>query len=364
MAKYTELSVSAQAIKQEEPESVPPAVKVTELYKRYTGRWRGRDNSGKYTFKSIVLGTKWETVALDRVSFSVGHGEVFGLLGPNGSGKTTLIKILTNLVIPDSGAAYVEGINVLRRPYAAAEKLQTVLAESIGLEKRITARQNLQLFATLYGLPKEETRDRIDWLLENFGLTNVADEPSQAFSTGMSRRLSICRVLLSDASVVVFDEPTAGLDPSAADNLRQLILRDLVRREKKTVIIATHNMAEANSMCTRIGLLNRGKLITIGSPEEIRRSVEDRVDLSITLQGEDGHSDQLKRELEKVDGIFSVDMVTMQETKQIRLAGRMDMRYLDVFSLLSAHGLRVLSLETSSASLEDAFIRLTREAEK
>jgi ABC-2 type transport system ATP-binding protein len=359
--RETELSTLGKVIEQTGSESVPPAVKISELYKRYSGRRRGGHFSSKGFLKSIVFGKDWEVIALDGVSFSINHGEVFGLLGPNGSGKTTLIKILSNLVIPDSGAVYVEGISVVRRPYAAAARLQTVLAESIGLEKRITARQNLQLFASLYGLSKQEAEPRIDELLEYFGLSEVANKPSQSFSTGMSRKLSICRVLLSKASVIVFDEPTSGLDPSAADDLRQLILRDLVNREKKTVMIATHNLAEANSMCTRIGLLSKGKLIALGTPEEIRRSVEDRTDLSITLGGVDGRPDDLQRELANVDGVLSVNIVGIQETKQIRLTGRKDMDYLDVFSLVSAHGMSVLSVETSSPSLEEAFIRLTRE---
>jgi len=358
------LSTLGGVIEETKPESVPPAVRISELYKRYSGRRRGGDYSPKGFLKTILIGRKWEVVALDKVSFTVNHGEVFGLLGPNGSGKTTLIKILSNLVIPESGAAFVEGINVVRRPYAAAARLQTVLAESIGLEKRITARQNLQLFASLYGLSRQEANSRIDELLEYFGLQEVANKSSQSFSTGMTRKLSICRVLLSNASVIVFDEPTSGLDPSSADSLRRLIMQDLVYREKKTIIVATHNLAEANEMCTRIGLLSKGKLIAIGTPEEIKRSVEDRTDLSITLRGTVGRPDELQRELGKVDGVLSVEIADSLEAKQIRLTGRKDMDYLDIFSVVSAHGLNVLSLETSSPSLEEAFIRLTGEAQK
>jgi ABC-2 type transport system ATP-binding protein len=358
------LTVLEGAIRQAEHEPVPPAVKITELYKRYAGRQRGGNFSPRGFLKAIVVGKEWETVALNKVSFSVEHGDVFGLLGPNGSGKTTLIKILANLVIPDSGSAYVEGINVVRRPYAAAARLQTVLAESIGLEKRLTAKQNLKLFAGLYGLPKGEANAKIDRLLDYFGLSEVADKQSQSFSTGMTRKLALCRVLLSNASVVVFDEPTSGLDPAAADDLRQLLLRDLVRREKKTIIIATHNLEEASSMCTRIALLDEGRLIALGSPEEIRRSVQERVDVSITVSGEDAQLNELREELGKVEGVSSVELVNMQKARQIRLTGRKDMHYLEVFSRVSAHKLEVLSLETSSPSLEDAFIRLTRGSQK
>jgi ABC-2 type transport system ATP-binding protein len=346
------------------PEPTTPAVKVVDLYKRFYGTKRRLTLSPMHLVDSFVKGRPWETVALDKVSFSVGHGEVFGLLGPNGSGKTTLIKILSNLVIPDSGAAYVEGINVARRPYATAERIQTVLSESIGLEKRLSIRDNLMLFASLYSLPKSEALERIDHLLEFFGLAKFADKSSQSLSTGMSRKLSVCRVLLSRASVIVFDEPTSGLDPRSADDFRNLILQDLVKREKKTIIMATHNLVEATSMCTHIALLNQGKLVTVGTPEDIRGRVEDRIDMTITLEGEGGPLDELRGRLGGADGVHSVYILDSGGVKQVRLSGKKDLNYLAVLSLISAGGFKVQSLETSSPSLEDAFLKLTREGMK
>jgi ABC-2 type transport system ATP-binding protein len=342
-------------------ESAPPAVKLVEIYKRYSGRSR-RLRSSKGIFRTMIFGMPWETVALNKVSFSVDHGEVFGLLGPNGSGKTTMIKILSNLVIPDSGAAYVEGINVARRPYATAARLQTVLSDPLGMERRISARQNLTLFASLYNLPKAESKEKIDRLLEYFGLSEYADKTSQSLSTGMSRKLSVCRVLLSNASVIVFDEPTSGMDPTSADSFRRLILDDLVKREKKTILMATHNLVEATSMCTRIALLSKGRLLAEGTPEEIRRAVADRVDMTVTVGGETDLLGGLQGEIAKVDGVLTVEVAGANGEGQIRLTGRKDMNYLGVLSLVSGRGLKLLSLETSSASLEDAFLRLTREA--
>ena len=268
-------------------------------------------------------------------------------------------------MIPDGGAAFIDGIDVARRPYAAAAKLQTVLAESIGLEKRITARQNLMLFASLYNLPKIEADERIDRLLDYFGLMEVADKASQAFSTGMSRKLSMARVLLSNASVVVFDEPTSGLDPASADDFRRLIINDLVRKSGKTVLMATHNLTEAKSMCDRIALLNEGKLMTVGSPEEITRAVEDRIDMAITVVGiMNRPQGELRDNLAKVEGVHSCEIVDVVGGKQVRLRGVKELNYLDVFSIISSNGLKVSSLETSSPSLEEAFLRLTREARK
>ena len=345
---------------QSKPEGATPAVKIVEIYKRYHGRTHRFTFNPTRLASSFIVGKEWETVALNDVSFSVDHGEVFGLLGPNGSGKTTLIKILSNLVIPDGGTAYVEGINVVKRPYAATARLQTVLSDPLGMERRISARQNLLLFASLYHIPKSEADERIDRLLEYFGLTEYADKSSQSLSTGTSRKLSVCRVLLSDASVIIFDEPTSGLDPSAADNFRRLILEDLVKREKKTVIMATHNLAEAVSMCTRIALLNKGKLLAVGTPEEIRRTVEDRVDVTLILNQAGGPLADVQPLLTGVEGVQSVEVMDAHGIRQVKLSGRKDLDYLNVLSVLASKGMKVTSLETSSASLEDAFLRLTR----
>ena len=341
---------------------VTPAVKIVELTKRY--QWRTREfHLSAGGIRSFIEGKQQETVALDKVTFSVDHGEVFGLLGPNGSGKTTLIKILSNLVVPDSGSVFVEGINLARRPYEAATKLQTVLSESIGLEKRLTAKQNLMLFASLYNLPKLEAEERIDKLFDYFGLSEVADKTSQSFSTGMSRKLSVARVLLSNSSTVVFDEPTSGLDPGSADSFRQLIMEDLVKRNGKTIIMATHNLHEAKMMCTRIALLSKGKLLAIGSPEEITRAVGEGIDVTLTVANDSGPLEDLRSGLSKVEGITSVDISDTLGGKRISLHGRKDMGYLEIFSAISAKGLKVLAVETSSPSLEEAFLRLTREGQ-
>jgi len=340
-----------------------PAIEVVELTKVYS--WRERKIVPSKNFMRMLLaGEECETVALDKVNFSVDHGEVFGLLGPNGSGKTTLIKILSNLVIPESGKVVVDGIDVLKNPYVAASRLQTVLSESIGLEKRISAKENLLLFASLYNLPKNEANERIDKLLAFFGLTEVADKSSQSFSTGMSRKLSVARVLLSNASVVVFDEPTSGLDPGAADSFRRLILQDLVKDKGKTVLIATHNLSEASFMCNRIALLNRGRLLAIGSPDEVSRTVGDRMHLSVTLDGPGTGLGMLLEKLRKLEGVLLAESSDDKGVNEIVVTGRKDMDYTNVFGLISDQGFRVVSFETSSPTLEEAFLRLVREAKR
>ncbi len=343
-----------------------PAVQVIDLEKKYSSftRRRRRANTPR-AFLNAVIGRRDKSiVALDGVSFSVQPREVFGILGPNGSGKTTMIKILSTLVLPDKGSALVEGIDVVKNPYTSARHLQTVLTETTGLEKRITARQNLELFATLYGLPKEEAKQRIDELLNFFGLQDRADTMSQKFSTGMSRKLSVCRVLLSRASVIVFDEPTNGLDPIAASEFRHLLTKVLVAERAKTIILATHNLWEAEQICDRIALLRKGRLLAIGSPNDIRTRVADRVELSIRVGSSTGDSGGLIDGLKKVAGIQHADASMEEDGSQLKISieGTKDFDYSEVFSLLKSRGLRIMGLEASQPSLEDAFLKLTKEA--
>jgi ABC-2 type transport system ATP-binding protein len=340
-----------------------PAVKIVELSKRFSGTRRRLSLSHDFAHQ-FLFGTKWETQALDKVSFEINHGEVFGLLGPNGSGKTTLIKILSNLVLPDSGSAFVEGVNVAKRPYAAAEKLQTVLSEGAGLEKRVSARSNLQLYGSLYNVPKKEADERITYLLKYFGIENFAERSSQSLSTGTSRKLTVCRVLLSNAPIIVFDEPTSGLDPVSADNFRRLIMDDLVKREKKTIMMATHNLTEAMSMCTRIALLSHGRLLAVGTPEEIRRSVGDTVDVTMDLQGDTTRLGTLQDALTKVEGVNTAAIENYKGGVRVRVNGKRDMDYFEAISLVHDQGFKLQSLESSAPSLEDAFLKITKEEGK
>ena len=156
-------------------------------------------------------------------------GGVFGLLGPNGAGKTTLIKILSTLVLPDSGHALVGGIDVVQRPRASLRILQTVLSQNAGFEVRLSGRQNLEFYAALYGVPKDVAKEKIEELLGFTGLADRADVVFQKYSTGMARRLLVARALLSSATILVFDEPTSSLDPVSASEFRKLIKEELVR---------------------------------------------------------------------------------------------------------------------------------------
>lgn len=304
--------------------------------------------------------------ALDKVNFAIAPGDIFGLLGPNGAGKTTLIKILSTLVLPDSGQALVYGTDVVKHPRAVLKKLQAVLAEGWGFERRLTGRQNLEFYATLYGIPRDTASERIAALLEFCQLGDAADRMFQKYSTGMTRKLLVGRALLTDASVLLFDEPTSGLDPASAADFRRFLKDVLVRERGKTLIWATHNLWEAEQVCDTIGVLNKGHIVATGKPSEVRNAIAEKVNMTITILGNgvESKAEDLGR-LSRVDGVTAFDAKKDVETANVllQIEATRDVDYNKIFETLSALGLRIIEIEASQPSLEEAFIRLTRGAE-
>jgi len=346
---------------------VTPALQVIDITKRYDVRVRRITSSLEFrSFVSVLRGKRDKQItALDKVNFTIAPGEVFGLLGPNGAGKTTLIKILSTLVLPDSGRALVYGTDVVKKPRVVLKMLQAVLAEGWGFERRLSGRQNLQFYATLYGIPSETAAKRIDELLEFCQLTEAADQMFQKYSTGMTRKLLVGRALLTEASVLLFDEPTSGLDPASAADFRGFLKNVLAQERGKTLIWATHNLTEAQQVCDTIGVLNKGHIIATGTPAEIRNSIAEKVSMTITLSGT-GFASQREGfgRISSIDGVTQFGLRTDPETTNVRLdvEATKDVDYNKIFETLSSLGLRIVGIEASQPSLEEAFIRLTRGA--
>jgi ABC-2 type transport system ATP-binding protein len=337
-----------------------PAIRITNLVKRYGKRGSVTSAVDVKSYLSTIRGKANGTVtALDGVSLTVREGEVFGLLGPNGAGKTTLIKILSTLITPDAGEVLVYGSDVAKKPRAVLRKLQTVLSQSTGFELRLSGRRNLELYASLYGIPKDEARKRIDSLLEFTGLTARADDPFQKYSTGMARKLLVSRALLSDASLLVFDEPTSSLDPGSAMEFREFIRRDLVE-EGKTVFLATHNLHEAQMICDRIALIQAGKIIAVGTPSEVRAMVGEGVKLTLVLgSGHESMRSALQLGLKEVGGLLDFRIEASGEDLILSISGNREIDYNGIFRLLIGTNLRVKSVEATEPSLEEAFLSLT-----
>ncbi|KUK31319.1 MAG: Daunorubicin resistance ABC transporter ATPase subunit [Thermoanaerobacterales bacterium 50_218] len=205
--------------------------------------------------------------AVNGVSFSVEEGEIFGLLGPNGAGKTTLIRMLTTLTRPTAGELFVAGYSV-RKHQVEVKKRIGVVPQQNNLERELTGRQNLLLHALLHKVDRAERNQRINELLEYVGLQDRADDRVQNYSGGMARRLLIARALVHRPSILFLDEPTIGLDPQTRRKIWDLI--QIMNRDGVTVLLTTHYIEEAESLCHRVGIIDYGRLIALGTPSELK----------------------------------------------------------------------------------------------
>lgn len=239
------------------PDRPAPAVALADVSRRFPSRQQAQQR---------------EVLALDRVSLRVETGELFGLLGPNGAGKTTLLRVISTLLAASAGRVWVCGIDAAREPQEVRRRIGVVLGGERSLYWRLTGRENLWYAAALHDLPRSIARERAAGLLALVALADRADDLVERYSTGMRLRLALARALLHDPAVLILDEPTAGLDPQAAAGIRAL-LAALSRDQDRTTIMATHNMDEADRLCTRVGILDRGRLVACDSPAALKALV-------------------------------------------------------------------------------------------
>jgi ABC-2 type transport system ATP-binding protein len=211
-----------------------------------------------------------ETKALDGLSLSVPAGTIFGLLGPNGAGKSTTVKILTTLSAPDAGSARVGGFDVINEPQKVRSVIG-VVAQSSGVDEEATGRENLELQGQLYGVRGQELDERVDELLERFGLADAASRIAKGYSGGMKRRLGITMGLVHRPRVLFLDEPTTGLDPEVRAAMWNEI-RELAQGERMTILLTTHYLEEADQLAQALAIVDRGKVVAEGTPEELKRA--------------------------------------------------------------------------------------------
>ncbi|HSG45565.1 MAG TPA: ABC transporter ATP-binding protein, partial [Anaerolineales bacterium] len=212
-----------------------------------------------------------EQIAVDGMTFHVKQGEVFGLLGPNGAGKTTTVRMLNGILPPSAGTARVFDHD----PVADGESIRRmtgVLTETPALYERLSAYNNLKFFATLQGIPQADITQRVDEMLEFFELSHRAKDKVETFSKGMKQRLALARALIHKPPLLFLDEPTSGLDPEAAQQVNDLIA-DLSNQNGQTVILATHNLTEAQRLCDRVAIINKGRILALGSLDELARKL-------------------------------------------------------------------------------------------
>jgi ABC-2 type transport system ATP-binding protein len=209
--------------------------------------------------------------AVNDISFTIQEGEVFGLLGPNGAGKSTTIKMLTTLLSPTSGQARVNGFDIVRQTTAVRHSIGYV-PQALSADGNLTGYENLLIFAKLYDLPASERKERIQEVLAYVGLSEAAGQLVRNYSGGMIRRLEVAQSLLHSPRVLFLDEPTVGLDPVARQAIWDHLL-ELKQAGQMTIFLTTHSMEEADSLCTRIGIMHRGNIAAIGTPDELKATV-------------------------------------------------------------------------------------------
>jgi ABC-2 type transport system ATP-binding protein len=284
-------------------------------------------------------------VALDRVSLAIPEGEIHGLLGPNGAGKTTLVKILSTVLLPTDGQARVLGHDVVAETKAVRPLIGIVFGGERGLYWRLTGRQNLEYWGALYKLPTSVSRTRTQGLLERVGLSERADERVETYSRGMKQRLHLARGLIGDAKILFLDEPTTGMDPLAAREFRTLIGE--LRSEGRTILLATHDLVEAETVCDRVTLIDRGKIIATESPRTLGRLISrfQRIDA-------EGVDALVLEEIGLMTGVSSVTSLDGGARIEIDEEGATQV----VLARLVEAG--VTSVKTSLPSLEEVYVQL------
>ena len=287
--------------------------------------------------------------ALDGVSLTIPVGEVHGLLGPNGAGKTTLVKILSTVLLPTDGRALVCGHDVVTETKEVRPLIGIVFGGERGLYTRLSARQNLEYWGALYRLSGAEIKARSAVLLERVGLTERADQRVEEYSRGMKQRLHLARGLMGDARVLFLDEPTTGMDPLAAREFRMLIGE--LKGEGRTILLTTHDMVEAETVCDRVTLIDRGRILATETPRTLGSLISrfQRIDV-------EGAPESLISEIELVAGVLAC---AVQPDGSVRIEINED----GVTSLVLKHlvDAGVTSVKTSLPSLEEVYVQMIGE---
>ena len=320
------------------------AIEVHELCRTYRSR------------TGLLRRRTTEVHALRGISFEVEYGELFGLLGPNGAGKTTTIKILTTLLLPSSGSARVLGFDPARQAKEVRGRIGHVFGGDRGLYDRLSALDNLRYFADLYRVPVREKRRRIEELFELVGLQGDERRRVETYSRGMRQRLHIARGLLHDPEILFLDEPTIGLDPVGARELRDTIAR--LRTSGKTILLTTHYMYEADELCQRIGVIANGAFVAYGTPADLKSHVADRTVIEIETFG---IADEVLERLRAVPGVASVSTETRDQSSVVLVQSSLGTELVQPL-LRALDGTTVGKVVAREPTLEDAYVELVREA--
>ncbi len=315
-----------------------------------------RQLTREYVSRSFFGGAQKVTKALAGISFSIRKGELFGLIGPNGAGKTTTIKILTTLLSPTSGQATVLGLDVTKDLYEIRRRIGIVFSGERGLYNRVSASDNMRYFSDLYGVDPVDSRKRVPELLRLVGLEERAEEKVEKYSRGMKQRLHIAKALVHDPELLFMDEPTIGLDPAGARDIRNMI-RDM-RAQGKTVLLTTHYMYEAEQLCDRVAVISKGKIAALDTPSALKALVRDISVIELRTYGATGqYVDELKRLPNVVRVVAELD----SEPQTIRVQTPLGADLLPSVLSKLPEGAKIIDRTIKEPTLEDAYLRLVEE---
>ena len=289
-------------------------------------------------------------VAVDRLEFGVYQGEIFGFLGPNGAGKTTTIRMLTGVIDPTQGTAAIQGHDIRNESLLSRAHI-AVVPEEANVYLDLSVWQNLMLIAELHGVARHRRIQEAERLLDSLGLAEKKKQKARALSKGLRQRLMLCAALVTDPEVLFLDEPTSGLDVKSARLIRQIV-SDL-NRSGLTVFLTTHNMSEAGEMCSRIAIIDKGRIAAIDTPEKLRSTISSRQYIEVRFVG----AAPERNELQSLPGVSQIDADNRTFRLYTKLPGQV---VTEVVRLADSRELEIADLGNRKPSLEDVFLHLTR----
>jgi ABC-2 type transport system ATP-binding protein len=328
-----------------------PAIQTINLIKKF----KTKTSTGK------LFNPKTQSVnALDNLNLTIKKGEVFGLLGPNGAGKTTLVKVLCTLLPPDEGTAKVNGFDVIKQQMRVKESIGTLFSVGErGFFWRLSGYSNLEFFAAINNVPRKGRHERIMEVLQLVGLEEKAFVVFQKYSGGMKRKLALARALLPDPPILLLDEPTTGLDVTSSHTIRNFIKNDLGKKHGKTVLYTTHYIEEVSQMCDRVGIMNRGRIVALDTPDALKDMAKKGEVANFVVKN---MSAIQVNNLQSLDGVSSLaseiqDSVLGQIRLRVRLENADTLS--TVLDFFFREKIKLVNFRQEEPTLEDAFIELT-----
>ncbi len=294
-------------------------------------------------------------IALQEVDLEVKYGELFGLLGPNGAGKTTLIKILTTLLAPTSGRAWVAGYDVVKHPDKVRPRINMVSGGESSGYGLLTVRENLWMFAQFYGLSSAEANRRIRELLEVVGLSDRLNTKSSDLSTGLRQKMNIVRGFLTDPDVLFLDEPTLGLDVGASREVRRFVRKWVDEDPSRTLLLTTHYMVEADELCDRVAIINQGRVLACDSPAALKRRLQQDAIYRIETSPLNGRGAEM---FETLPGVRKVVHRAQNGSSVLEFILAQDDALGQVVNTMTASNIHILNLQKREPTLEDVFVDL------